>query len=178
MKSGPRRARATSRPRRPKGRPTMPQSAAAPSPFTPIAEYAFLSDCHTGALVAPDGTIDWRRSRALTRRACSGRCSTAEPGRSVSVRSGLTCPAAGPTSRGPTRGDRVEDPAWVGDRARRAGDGPRRGEDTITRTRVLRPTRMPSTCSCGPSRASTAASRSSSCASRGSTTAAVPGSGR
>jgi alpha,alpha-trehalase len=38
---------------------TMPQSAAAPSPFTPIANYAFLSDCHTGALVAPDGTIDW-----------------------------------------------------------------------------------------------------------------------
>jgi GH15 family glucan-1,4-alpha-glucosidase len=36
-----------------------PQSAAAPSPFTPIAEYAFLSDCHTGALVAPDGTVDW-----------------------------------------------------------------------------------------------------------------------
>ena len=38
---------------------TTPQSAAAPSPFTPIANYAFLSDCHTGALVAPDGTIDW-----------------------------------------------------------------------------------------------------------------------
>ncbi len=32
---------------------------AAPSPFTPIAEYAFLSDCHTGALVAPDGSVDW-----------------------------------------------------------------------------------------------------------------------
>jgi alpha,alpha-trehalase len=36
-----------------------PQSAAAPSPFPPIADYAFLSDCHTGALVAPDGAIDW-----------------------------------------------------------------------------------------------------------------------
>ncbi len=29
------------------------------SPFPPIADYAFLSDCHTGALVAPDGTIEW-----------------------------------------------------------------------------------------------------------------------
>jgi GH15 family glucan-1,4-alpha-glucosidase len=38
---------------------TAPRSAAAPSPFPPIAEYAFLSDCHTGALVAPNGSIDW-----------------------------------------------------------------------------------------------------------------------
>jgi alpha,alpha-trehalase len=37
----------------------MAQSAAMPSPFTPIANYGFLSDCHTGALVAPDGAIDW-----------------------------------------------------------------------------------------------------------------------
>jgi len=35
------------------------QSAAAPSPFPPIADYAFLSNCHTGALVAADGAIDW-----------------------------------------------------------------------------------------------------------------------
>jgi alpha,alpha-trehalase len=35
------------------------QSAAAPSPFPPIADYAFLSNCHTGALVALDGAIDW-----------------------------------------------------------------------------------------------------------------------
>jgi alpha,alpha-trehalase len=38
---------------------TMPRSAVAPSPFTPIADYGFLSNCHTGALVAPDGSVDW-----------------------------------------------------------------------------------------------------------------------
>jgi GH15 family glucan-1,4-alpha-glucosidase len=29
------------------------------SPFPPIAEYAFLSDCETTALVAPSGAIEW-----------------------------------------------------------------------------------------------------------------------
>ncbi|MBV9915760.1 MAG: glycoside hydrolase family 15 protein [Solirubrobacterales bacterium] len=38
---------------------SRPQSAAAPSPFPGIDEYAFLSDCHTGALIAPDGAVDW-----------------------------------------------------------------------------------------------------------------------
>jgi GH15 family glucan-1,4-alpha-glucosidase len=37
--------------------PSTPQSAAAP--FPPIADYAFLSNCHTSALVAPDGSVDW-----------------------------------------------------------------------------------------------------------------------
>ena len=27
--------------------------------FPPIADYGFLSDCHTGALVAPDGSVEW-----------------------------------------------------------------------------------------------------------------------
>jgi GH15 family glucan-1,4-alpha-glucosidase len=35
------------------------QSGAAVSAFPPIADYAFLSNCHTGALVAPDGGIGW-----------------------------------------------------------------------------------------------------------------------
>src|SRR5438045_5460868 len=29
------------------------------SPFPPIAEYAFLSDCETCALVAPSGAVEW-----------------------------------------------------------------------------------------------------------------------
>src|ERR671937_594921 len=29
------------------------------SPFPPIAEYGFLSDCHTCALVAPSGSVEW-----------------------------------------------------------------------------------------------------------------------
>jgi GH15 family glucan-1,4-alpha-glucosidase len=39
--------------------PARDRSAATPSPFPPIADYAFLSDCHTGALVAPDGGVGW-----------------------------------------------------------------------------------------------------------------------
>src|SRR3954447_10374694 len=34
----------------------MPPGA---SPFPPIADYGFLSDCHTTALVAPSGNIEW-----------------------------------------------------------------------------------------------------------------------
>ena len=33
--------------------------AAPPSPFPAIADYAFLSDCTTNALVAPDGAVEW-----------------------------------------------------------------------------------------------------------------------
>ncbi len=36
-----------------------PVELPATSSFPPIAEYGFLSDCRTGALVAPDGTIEW-----------------------------------------------------------------------------------------------------------------------
>jgi GH15 family glucan-1,4-alpha-glucosidase len=38
----------------------LPASASTmDSPFPPIADYGFLSDCHTGALVASDGSIEW-----------------------------------------------------------------------------------------------------------------------
>jgi GH15 family glucan-1,4-alpha-glucosidase len=29
------------------------------SPFAPIADYAFLSDCEVTALVAPSGNVEW-----------------------------------------------------------------------------------------------------------------------
>ncbi len=41
--------------------PAVAASTAGPttSPFPPIADYGFLSDCHTCALVASDGTVEW-----------------------------------------------------------------------------------------------------------------------
>ena len=35
------------------------QALSLDSPYPPIADYGFLSDCHTGALVASDGSIEW-----------------------------------------------------------------------------------------------------------------------
>ncbi|HET6813937.1 MAG TPA: trehalase-like domain-containing protein, partial [Actinomycetota bacterium] len=39
--------------------PFEPEGVEGPSPFPPIAEYAFLSDCETNALVAPSGNVEW-----------------------------------------------------------------------------------------------------------------------
>jgi len=45
------------------GRPGLGSLGSLPtatdSPFPPIADYGFLSDCHTCALVASDGSIEW-----------------------------------------------------------------------------------------------------------------------
>jgi alpha,alpha-trehalase len=39
--------------------PSRTQPSSLDSPFPPIADYGFLSDCHTGALLASDGSIEW-----------------------------------------------------------------------------------------------------------------------
>src|ERR1700689_5593626 len=39
--------------------PPLPAPLLGGSPFPPIAEYGFLSDCETTALVAPSGAIEW-----------------------------------------------------------------------------------------------------------------------
>ena len=56
-----------------------------PSPFTPIADYAFLSDCHTGALIAPDGA-DRLAVRAALRRAERVRVAARPRGRQLPAR--------------------------------------------------------------------------------------------
>jgi alpha,alpha-trehalase len=116
----------------PRSTPTA-QSAAAPSPFTPIAQYGFLSNCHTGALVAPDGTVDWL---------CVPRFD------SPSVFGALLDRGAGGFRFGPfginVPGDRIYEPGtntivtswktptgWVVVRDALTM-GPRRGEDTVT----------------------------------------------
>jgi alpha,alpha-trehalase len=54
--AAPRAGRA---PRTQQAAPRGERSAAAPSPFPPIADYGFLSNCHTGALISPDGSVGW-----------------------------------------------------------------------------------------------------------------------
>jgi GH15 family glucan-1,4-alpha-glucosidase len=109
------------------------QSAAAPSPFTPIADYAFLSNCHTGALVAPDGSIDWLCVPSFDAPSVFGTLLDREAGSFRLGPFGLNVPSA----RAYEPGTNTFVTTW------HAHDGwavvrnaltmgPRRGEDTIT----------------------------------------------
>jgi alpha,alpha-trehalase len=111
----------------------QPQSAAAPSPFPPIADYAFLSNCHTGALVAPDGAIDWLCVPRFDAPSVFGTLLDREAGAFRFAPFGINVPAARAYEPGtntllttwttPTGWVAVRDALTL---------GPRRGEDTVT----------------------------------------------
>jgi GH15 family glucan-1,4-alpha-glucosidase len=139
------------------------QSAAAPSPFPPIADYAFLSDCHTGALVAPDGSVDWLCVPRFDSPSVFGTLLDREAGMFRFGPFGINVPSG----RYYEAGTNVLITTWKTPRGWvEVRDalvmGPTKREDVIT----------PHTRSCGRSRAWTERSRSSWCASRHSTTGA------
>jgi alpha,alpha-trehalase len=109
------------------------QSAAAPSPFPPIADYAFISNCHTGALVAPDGAIDWLCVPRFDAPSVFGSLLDRGAGSFLFAPFGLNVP----TTRAYEPGTNVLVTTWntpsgwviVRDALT---IGPRRGEDTIT----------------------------------------------
>jgi alpha,alpha-trehalase len=112
---------------------TTPQSAAAPSPFPPIAQYAFISDCHTGALIAPDGGIGWLCVPRFDAPSVFGSLLDRQAGYFRLAPFGMNVPS----SRRYEPGTNILETTWhtpsgwvvVRDALTM---GPRRGEDTIT----------------------------------------------
>ena len=111
----------------------MPQSAAAPSPFPPIADYAFLSTATRARSWPRTARSTGCACRASTRPACSALCSIARPARSGWGRSGSTCPRPASTSRGRTSSATTwkTPTGWVLVRDALTM-GPQHGEDLIT----------------------------------------------
>ena len=163
--------RRPSRPRR--ARPRRRRSRRSPTT-------RFLSNCHTGALVAPDG-VDRLALRPALRLAERLRQPARPRGRLLPVRPVRDQPPDRAVLRaGHERPrDDLEDADRLGRRPRRADASGRATTRTRSRrTPARRPTTTPTTCSCARSSASRATSRSSSSASRSSTTAGRLPSGR
>ncbi|QYN20029.1 glycoside hydrolase family 15 protein [Amycolatopsis sp. DSM 110486] len=103
------------------------------SPFPRIADYAFLSDCHTGALVAPDGSIDWLCVPAFDAPSSFGNLLDRGAGSFRFGPYGINVP----TSRAYVPGTNVMTTTWHTPRGwllvhDALTMGPRRGPDTVT----------------------------------------------
>jgi GH15 family glucan-1,4-alpha-glucosidase len=111
----------------------QPQSAAAPSPFPPIASYAFLSNCHTAALVAPDGAVGWLCVPAFDSPSIFGTLLDRQAGYFCVSPFGVDVPAARVYEPGTNTLITTWHPSggWVEVRDALTM-GPRRGEDTVT----------------------------------------------
>jgi alpha,alpha-trehalase len=109
------------------------QSASMPSPFPPIEDFAFLSDCHTGALVAPDGAVGWLCVPCFDAPSVFGTILDREAGYFRMGPFGINVP----TARAYEPGTNILTTTWnssggwavVRDALTL---GPRRGEDTVT----------------------------------------------
>ncbi|MFF4591608.1 glycoside hydrolase family 15 protein [Amycolatopsis sp. NPDC001319] len=103
------------------------------SPFPRIADYAFLSDCHTGALVAPDGSVDWLCLPAFDAPSSFGNLLDRGAGSFRFGPYGINVP----TSRAYVPGTNVMTTTWHTPRGwllvhDALTMGPRRGPDTVT----------------------------------------------
>src|SRR4029434_7647639 len=63
----------------------LPSQQGARSPFPPIADYAFLSDCEVICLIAPNGAVEWM---CLPRPDSQSVCPTMMDGSAASFRLG------------------------------------------------------------------------------------------
>ena len=115
-------------------------------PFPPIADYAFLSNCHTGALSHPTARSTGCACPAFDSASVFGTLLDRGAGTFRFGPFGINVPSARTTCRGRTslspRGRRPAGWLWCATR----DDGPARGADTSRPTPDLRPTTTPSTC--------------------------------
>ena len=146
------------------------------SPFPPIADYAFLSDCETTALVAPSGNIEWLCLPRMDGPSVFGAMLDRDAGGFRLGPADTTVPAGrrylpGTMVLETTWGTRT---GWVIIRdVLLIGPWHHERRPLATRTAARPPTTTPTTCCCARCAASTARSRSTWTASPSSTTARV-----
>ena len=102
------------------------------SPFPPIADYAFLSDCHTGALIAPDGSVDWLCVPSFDSPSAFGNLLDRGAGSFRFGPSASTTPMPVLRARLNVMTTTWHTPGWLAAGARRPDDGAPSGPDLVT----------------------------------------------